>query len=201
MQYEQLSLFEGVLPGKRRPGNLDAVLYDHLKRVIEALLFASSEPLSLNKIREITEPILPLKPKEIREVLSALREDYLDHRRAFQLEEIAEGYVLRTYEDYAPYLEQLYRDKRSEKLSQAAIEVLAIIAYRQPITRPEIEAIRGVDSAASIGQLLERSLIEITGKREAPGRPSLYGTTKEFLKHFGLKNLEELSRGLPIAGL
>jgi segregation and condensation protein B len=172
--------------------HIDQQLRQHLKRVVEALLFASRDPLPLAKLREVTETILPLTPKELRQILDELKQEYLTQQRAFKLEEIAQGYVLRTYEEYSPYLEQLHRQKRGEKLSQASSEVLAIIAYRQPITRPQIDAIRGVDSSGIIMQLMERLLIEPVGKLEAPGRPTLYGTTKEFLKHFGLKNLSEL---------
>jgi segregation and condensation protein B len=167
-------------------------LQHHLKRVVEALLFASPDPLPLAKIREVTDTILPLRPRQLRQILDELKQDYLAQQRAFKLEEIAQGYVLRTYEEYAPYLDLLYRQKRWEKLSHASTEVLAIIAYRQPITRPQIDAIRGVDSSGSLMQLLERQLIEPVGKLEAPGRPTLYGTTREFLKHFGLKDLSEL---------
>ncbi len=171
---------------------IDEQLQQHLKRVVEALLFASPDPLPLAKIREVTDTILQLRPRELRQILDELKQDYLAQQRAFQLEEIAQGYVLRTHEEYAPYLEVLHRQKRGEKLSHASTEVLAIIAYRQPITRPQIDAIRGVDSSGTLMQLLERQLIESIGKLEAPGRPTLYGTTKEFLKHFGLKDLSEL---------
>ena len=173
---------------------LEAHLQHHLKRVIEALLFASPDPLSFNKIREITDTILPLRPKQLKDLLEELKHDYLDQKRAFQLEEIAQGYVLRTHEEYAPYVNLLLRQKRSEKLSYASTEVLAIIAYRQPVTRPQVDAIRGVDSSGTLMQLLERQLIEPVGKLEAPGRPTLYATTKDFLKHFGLKDLSELKQ-------
>ena len=146
----------------------------------------------LVKIREVTDTILPLRPRQLRQILDELKQEYLAQQRAFQLEEIAQGYVLRTYEEYAPYLDLLHRQKRGEKLSHASTEVLAIIAYRQPITRPQIDAIRGVDSSGTLMQLLERQLVEPVGKLEAPGRPTLYGTTKEFLKHYGLKDMLEL---------
>lgn len=182
---ETCDLFEATSP-------ISEQLKDHIKRVIEALLFSSSDPLSLTKIKEIVQGILPLGKREIRKMVEELRQEYITTRRAFQLEEIAEGYVLRTFEEYAPYIEQLYRQKRGEKVSSAATEVLAIIAFKQPITRPQIDAIRGVDSSGILMQLLERQLIEAVGKLEAPGRPTLYGTTKEFLKHFGLKDLSSL---------
>jgi segregation and condensation protein B len=166
--------------------------YQHVKRIIEALLFTSSDPISFNKIREILDHIESIKPKVIRQLIQELREEYISQQRSFRLEEIAQGFVLRTCEEFSPYIELMYRNKRSEKLSQASAEVLAIIAYRQPITRPQIDAIRGVDSSGIIHNLLERQLIEAVGKLEAPGRPTLYGITKDFLKHFGLRDLKEL---------
>lgn len=164
------------------------------KRIIEALLFASNEPLTLQKIREIIDPIYPFKPKVLTDIINELQIEYHAQQRAFQLEEIGQGYLLRTCKDYSPYIDQLYRNKRGEKLSQPATEVLAIIAYRQPITRPHIESIRGVDSSGIIQSLLERELIEPVGKLEAPGRPTLFATTKQFLTHFGLRDLSELPK-------
>lgn len=178
---------------------IDNQLKSHMKRVIEALLFASAEPISLQKIRDVIDSFHPLKPRQIKKILDELQEDYISQQHAFRLEEIAQGYALRTHEEYAPYIELLYRNKRGEKLSHASTEVLAIIAYRQPMTRPQIDAIRGVDSSGTIAQLLERDLIEPRGKLEAPGRPTLYGTTNAFLKHFGLKDIEQLKVQLTIS--
>lgn len=163
-----------------------------LKRVIEALLFASGEPLPFNKIREITDTFHPLSTRELRNILQSIQEEYLLQQRAFRLEEIAQGYVLRTCEEYSPYIELLGRSKRNEKITQASAEVLAIIAYRQPITRAQIEGIRGVDCSGHISNLLERQLVQPVGKLEAPGRPTLYGITKDFLRHFGLRDIKEL---------
>jgi segregation and condensation protein B len=165
-----------------------------IKRVIEALLFASTEPLSFQKIREIIDTIAPLSPRIVRSLIDDLQNEYISQQRAFRLEEIAQGFILRTCEEHSSYIELLGRNKRSEKLSHAAAEVLAIIAYRQPITKPQIEAIRGVDSSGIIATLLERLLIQPVGKLEAPGRPTLYGITKDFLTHFGLRDLEELPK-------
>lgn len=166
----------------------------HVKRVIEAMLFASNEPLPFQKIKEVTDTIHEFPPRVIKGLLENLQDEYVNQQRAFRLEEIAQGYVLRTREEYSLYIEQLGRNKRSEKLSHASAEVLAIIAYKQPITRPQIDAIRGVDSSGTIVNLIERQLIEPVGKLEAPGRPTLYGITKDFLKHFGLKDLNELPK-------
>lgn len=170
----------------------DPYMRGQVKRIVEALLFASSEPLSFQKIRDVTDAVYPLRPRVVREILLELQREYLSQKRSFRLEEIAEGFLLRTCEEYSPYIEMLLRNKRTEKLSQAAAEVLAIIAYKQPITRPQIDAIRGVDSSGTLHNLLERQLIEPVGKLEAPGRPTLYGITKDFLKHFGLRDLKEL---------
>lgn len=172
----------------------EKVMRPQVKGLIEALLFASNAPLAFNKIREITDAMAPLRPRILRELLQELQYDYIAQKRAFRLEEIAEGYIVRTCEEFAPYIDLMYRNKRAEKLSQAATEVLAIIAYKQPITRPQIDAIRGVDSSGTMQNLLERQLIEPLGKLEAPGRPMLYGITKEFLLHFGLRDLAELPR-------
>lgn len=165
---------------------------NQIKKILEALLFASHEPLGFQKIRDILEEKCPIKPKLLRDALEDLQEDYLEQKRAFRLEESSLGFVLKTREEYAPYVEQLFRNKRSEKLSQAAVEVIAIIAYKQPITKPQIDAIRGVDCSGILQNLLDRELIQPAGKLEAPGRPTLYQTAPQFLAHFGLRDLGEL---------
>lgn len=172
---------------------LDRQIRLQIKRIVEALLFASSKPLSFQRIREICEEVHPIKPKTLKDLIEDLREEYISQGRAFRLEEIAEGYLLRSCEEYGRFIEKLGFSKRQEKLSAATLETLAIIAFRNPITRPEIDRIRGVDSSGTIQNLLERQLIEPTGKLEAPGRPVLYKITPHFLEHFGLKDLEELS--------
>ncbi len=163
-----------------------------IKQIVEALLFASSEPLSFQKIRDILSETHPVSPGTLRQALMELALDYEKQARAFSLQEVANGFVLRTRAAMAPYLDALMRDRRAEKLSQAAAEVLAIIAYRQPITRPQIEGIRGVDCSGVVQTLLERQLIAAAGKLEAAGRPTLYATTKEFLQHYGLRSLSDL---------
>jgi segregation and condensation protein B len=170
----------------------DKVLKQHLKGIIEALLFASSEPITLEKIREVTDTFQPCKPKVILEVIQELKYDYLAQQRAFRLEEIAGGYALRTCLEYQSYIDLLLREKRGERLSQAALEVLSIIAHRQPVTRAVVESIRGVDSSGVIQMLLERQLIQISGKLETVGRPTLYSVTDEFLSHFGIRDLKEV---------
>ncbi len=171
---------------------LSQQMRDHGKKVMEALLFSSSEPIPLVKFREILQPFCPLTPRQLKELLEELRQDYISQQRSFHLEEIAQGFLLRTHPEYAPYIETLHRNRRGEKLSHAGCEVLAIVAHRQPITRSQIDAIRGVDSSGTLSLLIERQLVESIGRLEAPGRPLLYGTTSSFLQHFGLKNLDQL---------
>ncbi|MBS0654476.1 MAG: SMC-Scp complex subunit ScpB [Verrucomicrobia bacterium] len=162
------------------------------KSIVEALLFATSEPLSIQKIQQIITPTTPATGREIKKILLELQNEYIEQNRSFGLENIAEGYLLRTKADFAPYVQLLFNNRRKDKLSQASLETLAIIAYKQPVTKAQIEAIRGVDSSGVLAHLQERLLIEVTGRAQTPGRPSLFATTKEFLKHFGLKNLSDL---------
>jgi segregation and condensation protein B len=169
----------------------------HVKRIVEALLFSSNAPITFTKIHEITDTFHALKPRQLRDLISELQQEYLSQHRAFRLEEIADGYMLRTCEEYGSFIEKLHVNRRDEKLSQASMEVLAIIAYKHPITRQQIEAIRGVDSTGVVQSLIDRNLIEVTGRLDMPGRPSLLSVTKEFLEHFGLKNSQEL-KNLPI---
>lgn len=162
------------------------------KRIVEALLFSTGEPLSISKIQQIVQTDIPVTTKELKNILLDLQVEYAEQERSFALEIIAEGYILRTKAPYAPYVQLLFNTRKKDKLSQAALETLAIIAYKQPVTKVQIETIRGVDCSGVLSVLQDKLLIEVTGKLEAPGRPSLFGTTKEFLKHFGLKNLSDL---------
>lgn len=171
---------------------LAGIQKQEMKRIVEALLFAASEPLSLKKIKEIVTSYEEISPSDLKSLLDELALEYREQRRAFKLEEIAGGYLLRTYPQYHTYLKLLLPNRSKGRLSQAALEVLAIIAYRKPITRAEIESIRGVDCSSMIHTLMERELVEVTGKLEVPGRPSIYSVTKKFLVHFGL-NSSDLS--------
>jgi segregation and condensation protein B len=164
------------------------------KRVIEALLFAANDPITFNRLREVTEHLALLKPRHLHQLLEELREEYIKNGNAFELIEIGGGYILRTREEYGKYIDLLYRNKRTEKLSPAATETLAIIAYKGPITRPQIDSIRGVDSSGILYSLQDRELVENVGKLEAPGRPSLYAVTTQFMKHFGINDLTELPK-------
>ncbi|MCX7626313.1 MAG: SMC-Scp complex subunit ScpB [Candidatus Sumerlaeaceae bacterium] len=160
-----------------------------LKSAIEALLFATTEPLSVERLVRI---LGVANTVTVRTALLQLMQDYDNSPHGIQIVEVAGGFQMATRPFYAPFIFRLKPSRRRNPLSQATLETLAIIAYKQPITRAEIEAIRGVDSTASIHTLLELGLIEVGGKREVPGRPQLYVTTQHFLKTFGLRSLGDL---------
>ncbi len=167
----------------------------NLKAILEVLLFATDHPLSVKELIGLFETNetgegVPSK-KEIEQGLAALQEELQTGERGIELVEINGGFQLRTKPELASWVQRLNESKPT-RLSTPAVESLAIIAYRQPITRPEIEAIRGVDSGGVLKNLLERRLIKILGRKEEPGRPLLYGTASEFLELFGLKDLKEL---------
>lgn len=170
---------------------------DEGKRLLEALLLCSAEPLTLKVLTEITD----YESSEILDLLSEIQRDYQQQSRGFALTEIAGGWMFATYPEHAPYIEKLVKPRLSS-LSQAALEVLSIVAYRQPITRAEIEEIRGVSCDSSLGTLLDRALVEEKGRKDAPGRPILFGTTTDFLKYFGLSSLKDLPAfpSLPAGG-
>lgn len=157
----------------------------HLTGLVEALIFASDKPI---KDREVAR-LASAPVKQVREVLAELRAVYAD--RGMVLSEIAGGWLFRTSAQFAPFVRELSAE-RPVRLSRAQVETLAIVAYRQPVTRPEIDDIRGVDSGATLKLLLERDLVRILGKKDEPGRPLLYGTTTQFLEFFGLKSLKDL---------
>ena len=164
---------------------------DEVKRIVEALLFAVQEPISVRKISEIIEGT---EAKEIREVIQQLREEYDTHDRVFQIEEIANGFQLLSRPEYHEWISKIRKKSGESKLSQQALETMSIIAYKQPIIRADIEAIRGVQSGQMIRTLIEKGLVKITGRDEVLGRPLLYGTTTKFLDHFGLKSIKDLPK-------
>jgi segregation and condensation protein B len=161
-----------------------------LKLIIEALLFASDKPLSEKDIHAI----LPDSDiKSIKSTLRVLKYEYEAMGRSFVLKEVAGGYQFRSRAMFGPYILKMYQ-KSPSKLSRPALETLAIIAYKQPIIRQEIERIRGVDSGGILKTLLEKDLIRIMGRKKVPGRPLIYGTTKRFLEVFDLKDIDSLPR-------
>jgi segregation and condensation protein B len=161
---------------------------ERLKAVLESLLFASGEPVSLARLIAVLEPATK---ESVRKALAELKADFHRDSRGVMLDEVAGGYQLRTPKEHALYVRKLLA-ARPPRLSRPMMETLAIIAYRQPITRPEIEQLRGVDSGAVLETLTERRLVKIAGRKEAPGRPIMYATTGEFLQTFGLKDLDSL---------
>ncbi len=166
-----------------------------LKSVLEALLFITSDPLELDKIQEIIGTGFSgqkLDKKQIREALAVLQADYQDRNNALQLVEIANGWQLCTKKEFAIWLDKSAKNKEVYKLSNSALETLSIIAYKQPLTRAEVEHIRGVDSGGVMHNLLEKRLVRITGRKEVIGHPLLYGTSDEFLQYFGLASLADL---------
>ncbi len=158
-------------------------------QIVEALLFASSKPLTIAEIKKVLKS---LKPVEIESYLSELRAEYVQSARSFEIVEIANGYEVASRKEFAPWIFKMELQKRAKQVTQSALETLAILAYKQPVTRPEIEDLRGVDVSAVLTTLMERGLVKIVGKKEVPGRPFLYGTTDKFLEHFGLKSLSGL---------
>jgi len=161
---------------------------ERLKSILESLLFAAGEPVSLARMQAALDD--PARA-EIQQALAAMTTEYAAQNRGLRLEEVAGGYQLRTLKEHAPYVRRLLA-ARPPRLSRPLLETVAIIAYRQPITRPELEQLRGVDSGGVLETLLERRMIKIAGRKEAPGRPIIYATTPEFLETFGLKDLDGL---------
>lgn len=160
-------------------------------RIVEALLFASDAPLGAADLARADEG---LDEERVEAAIEALRAEYERSGHAFQIYEIAEGYQLLTRPDYAPFLERFATVPQSGRLSGPALEALAVVAYRQPIGRAEIEEIRGVGSAGVLRTLQDRGLLEVVGRGEGLGRPLLYGTSRRFLEHFGFRSLEDLPR-------
>jgi segregation and condensation protein B len=161
---------------------------DDLKAIIESLLFVADKPLGVEKLAEIIEEA---DSKAIRAGLEALLDEFNNPGRGFRLHEVAGGYQFRTHPECQAYIRRMLKPAPS-RLSRAALETLAIIAYKQPIIRSDIEHIRGVDSGGVLRVLMEKKLIRVLGRREIPGRPLIYATTKYFLEVFDLKNLKDL---------
>jgi len=159
------------------------------KPILEALLFVSPDPLSLKQIRNVIEGITDA---EIGALVDELSLEYDQRQSGLQVVRVAEGLQMLTRLECSPWLRKLESVKVSNKLSQAALETLAIIAYKQPVIKAEVDAIRGVSSDGTIKTLLDRKLVKILGRKEMPGRPLLYGTTPEFLQYFGLNTISEL---------
>ena len=166
--------------------------------IIEALIFSSDEPLTsteiISAIKGIDGDETDITVEDIENTVNELNKKYSTEKNAFRILKIANGYLFATTEEYAKYVGFLSSEKTKRRLSPAALETLAIIAYKQPVTKPELESIRGVNSDHILSALLEKNLITIKGRAETIGRPLLYSTTAEFLKYFGLNNLSDLPK-------
>lgn len=175
----------------------------NLSQVVEALLFSAQKPLTARELLTavkgagaaddlLSNEFARASEAEIAAALQQLKIEYIEQQRAFQLVEKAEGWQLASDPAYANWVRQLYPAPKATRLSAPALETLAIIAYRQPITRADVEAVRGVAIDSVLQNIMERGLVKIAGRAEVPGRPLLYETTQFFLDHFGLRNLDEL---------
>jgi segregation and condensation protein B len=166
--------------------------------VIEALIFSSDEPLGtteiIGAIKEIDGAESEITPDDVESVVDELNKKYESNEGSFSILRIANGFIFATKPEYGKYLGYLSSVKSKRRLSQSALETLAIIAYKQPITKPELEAIRGVNSDYTLNTLLEKNLATIKGRAETVGRPLLYATTEEFLKYFGINKLTDLPK-------
>jgi segregation and condensation protein B len=158
------------------------------KAILEALIFVSESPLTLDRMKEVLGGV---NKRELQRLLAEMMEDYRKAERGITLEEVAEGFQFRTRAEFGEWVRKLKKVKTTA-LSQPSLETLAIIAYRQPVVRMDIEKIRGVDSGGVLRTLLEKKMIKIIGKKDVPGKPIVYGTSKRFLEVFGLKDLSEL---------
>lgn len=176
-------------PAAPEEGQNELLESGEAKQIIENLLFITDRPLKPSRIAEVVEHI---SSKRVLEIIQELAKEYEDTGRAVRILEIGGGYQMCTKPEYGRWVRKLYNEKMTTRLSNAALETLAIIAYKQPVTRAEMEMIRGVDVAAPLERLLERGLVRVLGKRDTIGRPMVYGTTDEFLRLFGLNKISEL---------
>lgn len=176
-------------PASPEEGQNELLESGEAKQIIENLLFITDRPLKPSRIAEVVEHI---SSKRVLEIIQELAKEYEDTGRAVRILEIGGGYQMCTKPEYGRWVRKLYNEKMTTRLSNAALETLAIIAYKQPVTRAEMEMIRGVDVAAPLERLLERGLVRVLGKRDTIGRPMVYGTTDEFLRLFGLNKISEL---------
>ncbi len=168
-----------------------------LKQVVEAIIFSTPEPVSVSGLRTVIaaradgyEP----EEEELISLIGELNSDYEEQQRAFQIKHTGGGYTFATREMFYPWLEHIQHENALRRISQSALEALAIIAYKQPVTKPEVDHIRGVDSGYVVKQLLEKGLIGVAGRNQGPGRALLYKTSDLFLRHFGLNSVDELPK-------
>ncbi len=164
---------------------------NNLKSAVEALIFASEKPITLEQIKKVLE--VP-DNATINKIIDELKGEYAAQNRGIRVIEIAGGFQMITANTFAPFLKKLFKSRNSDKLSKQALETLAIIAYKQPLTKSEIESLRNVNIDGVMKSLLDKNLLRICGRKKIPGRPYVFGTTREFLEHFGLKSLQDLPK-------
>ncbi|MBF0387146.1 MAG: SMC-Scp complex subunit ScpB [Candidatus Omnitrophica bacterium] len=170
---------------------MDGIQLEHLKGAVEALLFVSEKPVTVDQFKDA---IPGSQGADLKEAVKALQVDYSGAGRGIVICEIANGYQMLSSQVYSGYIREFYKTRHKEKLSRPALESLAIIAYKQPVSRTDVEIIRGVNSDGVVMHLLNKGLIKIAGRKEVPGRPYVYGTTTQFLEYFGLRSLEDLPK-------
>lgn len=170
---------------------MDQSQLDHLKGAVEALLFVSEKPVTVDQLKEA---VAGSGVVEVKAVLAQLQHEYDNSPRGMTVVEIAGGWQMLSSLSFAEYIREFYKTRHKEKLSRAALECLAIIAYKQPVSRTDVELVRGVNSDGTVMHLLNKGLIKIAGRKEVPGRPYVYGTTNQFLEYFGLRALEDLPK-------
>lgn len=164
---------------------------NNLKSAIEALIFASEKPITVEQLKKVLGDIDTLS---VNKIITELINDYQAQNRGLRVVEIAGGFQMATCSNFAPFLKKLFKNRYNDKLSKPALESLAIIAYKQPLTKAEIESLRNVNVDGVIKSLTDKNLIRICGRKKIPGRPFVFGTTREFLEHFGLKSLQDLPK-------
>lgn len=192
--HQRLSISDGPSIDKlkeeeQQNGSFEEIAESEIKSILEAVLFVSHEPITVEKLTMVLEGVP--KPRIV-QALRVLQSDYEQEGRGLQLSEVAGGFLLATRPDCSSYIRRLTKAKSSSKLSRSALETLAIISYKQPITRLDIEKLRGVETSGVLKTLLDQKLVRIVGRQDVPGRPILYGTSKQFLLRFGLRDLRDL---------
>ncbi|HNW39586.1 MAG TPA: SMC-Scp complex subunit ScpB [Candidatus Omnitrophota bacterium] len=164
---------------------------NNIKSAVEALIFASEKPITTEQIKKV---LGDLDAASINKIVEELKNEFDLQNRGIKIIEIAGGFQMITNSNFAPFLKKLFKNRYSDKLSKPALESLAIIAYKQPLTKAEIESLRNVNVDGVMKSLVEKNLIRICGRKKVPGRPFVFGTTREFLEHFGLKSLQDLPK-------
>jgi segregation and condensation protein B len=164
---------------------------NNLKSAVEALIFASDKPITMEQIKKV---LGDLDTPSVNKIITELKNEYAAQNRGMRVVEIAGGFQMITNSNFAHFLKKLFKNRYSDKLSRPALESLAIIAYKQPLTKSEIESLRNVNVDGVMKSLIDKNLIRVCGRKKIPGRPFVFGTTREFLEHFGLKSLQDLPK-------